>query len=301
MPAEFNYHHLRYFWEACRAGSITLAARRLGLSQPTLSAQIRALELRCGGRLFERTGRTLVPTELGRTVHSYADEIFTVGRQLAEAVAGRQPDRPLRFVVGVSDSLSKLAAYRLLQPALAVADAVQLCCLDGPPDELMPRLALHELDLVLSDSPANPQVRMRVFNHLLGECGVSFLAAAPLAARYRRKFPASLSGAPLLLPAPQAALRRALDTWFESHGLRPQVRGEFADSALLKTFGQAGHGVFPAPTVIEAEIRRQYGVRLVGRVAEVRERIFAVSAERRIKHPGVAALTVAARAELFTR
>lgn len=293
-----NYHHLLYFWTAAREGSIAKACQRLHLTQPTVSGQIKSLERALKAKLFQRAGRSIALTETGRLVYRYADEIFAIGRELQDAVAGRATGRGLRLVVGVADTLPKLLIHRLLQPALDLEEPVELTCIDGDPDRLLAQLALHELDLVVSDYPANPRLGIKVFNHLLGDCGITFFATAPLARRYRRGFPGSLAGAPLLLPAGNAALRRSLDQWFDELGIRPAVRGEFSDSALLKAFGGRGEGLFVAPTAVENEVRRMYGVGIVGREERVRERFYAISAEKRLAHPAVLAITQAARTSL---
>ncbi len=294
-----NYHHLLYFWMAAREGSISQASKQLLLAQPTITGQIRMLENALGQKLFTRSGRNLVLTDVGRLVYRYANEIFSLGRELTSVLKGRPGGRPVRLVVGVSDELPKLVAYRLLQPALSLPEPVQIICHEGRPERLFAELATSDLDLVLTDAPAGPLVRVRAFNHLLGSSGTTFFGTAPLAARYRRNFPASLNGAPLLLPAENTGLRRSLEQWFEAQNIRPLVVGEFQDSALLKTFGQAGLGVFASPTVTEKEVRRQYGVSVLGRAESVIERFYAISVERRLKHPAVVAIAEAARDKLF--
>ena len=294
-----NYHHLLYFWTVARHGSVSAASDELRLAQPTVSGQLRMLEDALGEKLFHRVGRRMVLTDMGRTVFRYADEIFTLGRELIDVVKGRPTGRPVRLVVGVADAVSKLIAYRLLQPALQLPEAVRIVCREDRPDRLLAELSVHGLDLVLSDAPVGPAIKVRAFNHLLGECGVGFFAAPGLAKRLAGRFPGSLHGAPMLLPTETTALRRALDQWFDAQGIRPQVVSEFEDSALLKVFGQQGLGVFPAPSAIDAEVRRQYGVRLVGTTTAVRERFYAISVERRLKNPAVVAICDAARETLF--
>jgi len=294
-----NYHHLLYFWVVAREGSIARASARLRLAQPTISGQIRALENSLGEKLFARSGRNLMLTEVGRVVSRYADDIFGLGRELMDTLKDRPIGRPVRFLVGVADVLPKLITYRLLEPALRLPEPLLIICREDHPDRLLADLSVHELDVVLSDAPIGPTVKVRAFSHLLGECGVSFFGAARLAARYRRGFPRSLDGAPFLFPADNTTLRRSLDQWFDSQGIRPRVVGEFQDSALLKVFGQAGAGVFPAPSAIEAEVQRQHGVRLIGRLEQVRERFYAISVERKIRHPAVVAISEAARRKMF--
>jgi LysR family transcriptional activator of nhaA len=295
-----NYHHLLYFWTVAREGTIAAACEQLHLAQPTISTQLRKLETALGHKLFRRVGRKLVLTETGRIVYRYADEIFSIGRDLIDTLQGRPTGSPLRFQVGVADVVPKLMTHRLLAPALKLKERIQIICYEGKPTELLGRLAVHELDVVLTDSPASAETGVRAFNHLLGECTVSIFAHADEAAAYRRDFPDSLDNAPMLLPTPNTMVRRAFDHWLDAKGIRPLVVGEFEDSALLKVFGQQGAGLFPGPTAIAREIQKQYGVRLVGEVAEVHERFYAISMERRMKHPAVVAVSDAARARLFS-
>ena len=295
-----NYHHLLYFWTVAREGGVSRAAAKLRLSQPTISAQIRLLEQALGSRLFQRHGRTLVMTDLGRTVYRYADEIFGIGRELMETLRGQAPGRPLQLMVGVANAVPKLIAYRLLRPAVEGADPLHIVCREDNAERLITEVATHALDVVIADTPAPPHVRVKVFSHLLGESDTAFFAPARLAARLRRTFPRSLSGARMLLPTGNAALRRALDGWFERENLQPVIKGEFEDSALMKVFGQSTGLLFPGPSVISDDVCRLYEVRMVGVTAAVRERYYAISAERRLKHPGVLAITTAARDSLFS-
>jgi LysR family transcriptional activator of nhaA len=299
LMERLNYHHLLYFWMVAREGTVASAAAQLRLAQPTLSGQVHALEDALGEKLFERAGRGLRLTEMGKVVYGYADEIFALGRELAGSVKGRPSGRPLRLAVGVSDAMPKLVAYRLIEPALALPQTVRLVVHEQSTERLLAALALHELDVVLTDRVAPPGVSVRAFNHLLGDCGVTLFASPRVAARYRRRFPRGLDGAPFLLPGETSTLRRALEQWFEKQRIQPLIVGEFDDSTLIKVFGQAGKGVFAAPSIIESSVRKQYGVSIVGRLERVREHFYAVSAERRIKHPAVVAITESARRELF--
>ncbi len=295
-----NYHHLLYFWTVVKEGGVSRAAEKLRLAQPTVSAQVKLLEEMVGDKLFERQGRRLVLTESGRLVHRYADEIFGIGRELLETLKGRPTvGRPLELTVGVANAVPKLIVHRLLQPAFSGEQPVHLVCREDSTEALLAELATHALDVVFADRPAPSHVRVRVFSHLLGESDTTFFAAGPLAAKLRRRFPRSLNDAALLLPTPASAHRGALDQWFDKEDLHPRVVAEFDDSALMKTFGQGGGVAFPAPSVIAREIARQYGVQPIGRVSSVRERYYAISAERRLKHPGVLAITNAAKADLF--
>jgi len=299
VPEWLNYHHLLYFWVAAREGGITAAATRLRLAPPTLSSQIRALEDALGEKLFTRVGRRLELTDAGRTVLRYADEIFGLGRELLDSVKGRPAGQPLRLVVGVADVVPKLVVRRLLEPARHLPEAVRLVCREDTPERLLAELAVHAVDLIVTDAPLGAGSAVKAFNHLLGECGVAFFGTPALAAAHRRGFPRSLEGAPLLLPGEHSALRRGLDQWLDGLGVRPRIVGEFDDSALLKAFGQDGLGLFAGPTAIEKEIVAQYGVQVVARVDEVQERFYVVTAERRLKNPAVAAICEQARADLF--
>ena len=296
-----NYHHLLYFWMTARHGTMAKASAELRLAPPTLSAQIRRLEESLGEALFLREGRRLVLTDMGRVVQGYAEDIFSRGREMLDVVKRRGGPVGVTLAVGVSDALPKLVAWRLLQPALSIGREIRVVCRDGRHDRLLAELALHELDVVLSDAPATGARQVRAFNHLLGDCGVSFFAARPLASRLAGRFPRNLEHAPFVAPTDGTALRHSLDAWFDRHGVRPRIVGEIEDSALLRTFGQAGAGVFAAPSVIEREVVRQHQVRVVGRTSEIRERYYAISAERRVKHPAVVAMTEAARGEGFDR
>ena len=297
--APLNYHHLLYFFTVAREGGVARAADVLHLTQPTVSAQVHQLERSLGERLFERRGRRLVLTDAGRVAYRYAEEIFALGREFQDVLGGRPAGRQSRLAVGVAESVPKLVAYRLLEILRRGAHPPQLVCREAGADRLLADLAAHEIELVITDAPPAPSVPVRVYTHVLGETGTTIFGAPALAARYRRRFPQSLDGAPFLLPGEQVALRRALDQWFATNGIKPSVEAQFADSALLKTFGQAGAGLFAGPTAIEAEIRRQYGVRVIGRLDTVRETFYAISAERRISHPALAALASAAREKLF--
>ena len=295
-----NYHHLLYFWTVVREGGVSRAAEKLRLAQPTVSAQVKLLEDMVGDKLFERQGRGLVLTDVGRLVYRYADEIFGIGRELLETLKGRPSGgRPLPLTVGVANAVPKLIVHRLLQPALSAEQAIHLGCREDSTETLLGELATHALDVVIADVPAPPHIRVKVFSHLLGESDTSFFAAGPLATKLRRRFPRSLNDAPVFLPTRHTALRRAIDQWIEAEDLRPRVVGEFDDSALMKAFGQAGQAAFPAPSAIEEEVVRQYRVHAIGRVTAVRERYYAISAERRLKHPAVLAITAAAKTEVF--
>jgi LysR family transcriptional activator of nhaA len=300
MKEWLNYHHLLYFWTVAKRGSIVAASRELGLAHPTISAQIHRLEDALEEKLFVRRGRQLALTEAGRVAFKYADEIFTLGSEFVDTLKGRKSGSAMRLVVGVADVLPPSLVRRFLEPAYRLGEPMHVICrADKSVDEFIAELALHRLDVVIADGPSGPGVPVRAFNHLLGECATTFFAAPKLAKRLRRTFPRSLEGAPFLLPGAPSAIRRTLEHWLVAQGIKPEIVAELDDSALAKDFGKAGMGVFLAPSVIEAEVREQYGVHIVGRSEEVRHQFFAISVERRIRHPAVAAICEAARKDLF--
>lgn len=295
-----NYHHLLYFWTVVRAGSIQNASEQLRISPPAISAQLKLLEDQLGERLLTRSGRRLVLTETGRTVFSYADDIFNLGRELMDVVRNRPIGRPLRLDVGVVDVMPKVVVQKLLEPALHLHESVRIVCHEATSDQLLGRLATNELDVVLSDSPVDPSLKIRAYSHLLGECGVIFVAGRGVAVRYRQRFPQCLNGAPMFLPTENTAFRRNLDFWFESEGIRPEVLGEFEDYALLRAFGETGTGVFPLPSVGEAQLKKHRELKVIGTTGKVRTQFYAISAERKLQHPAVLAIRNAARQELFS-
>ena len=295
-----NYHHLYYFWSVAREGTITAACKKLRLAQPTISAQLRTLEEVLGEKLFERSGRNLTLTETGHLVHHYADEIFSLGHELLDTLKGQPVGKPMRLKVGVADALPKLVVYHLLEPALNLEEPVHLVCSEGKPNDLLARLSVHELDVVFSDSPVGPDVSVRAFSHLLGECNVTILGAELLARKYHDHFPDSLDGAPLLFPAPKTELRKSLEHWFEAKGIHPVAKAEFDDSALQQVFAQAGLGLVPVPSVIAEAVQRNFALQYVGRLPEIKERFYAISLERKIKHPAFVAILENAR-ETFLR
>lgn len=287
-----NYHHLHYFWLTAREGSLTRAARRLRLSPSTLSEQIRTLERSLGVLLFDRSGRSLVLTDTGRVVRDYADDIFALGQELQSAVSAEgQARHSARFRVGVASNLPKLVAYRLLAPSTAVQDRpVHLVCQEGTAEDLVADLAVHHLDLVLADVPVPLAHDVHAESVLLGQTTVTMCATERLAERYATDFPASLDHAPLLLPALGSPLRSGLDAWLHERGLRPRVVAEFDDSALLKSFASEGAGLVPIATISVDDVARQYGLRPVGELSEVEERIYAILMPRRRRNPSVRAV-----------
>ncbi len=294
-----NYHHLRLFRAVAHEGNLTRASKKLNLTPQTVSSQIREFEHVLGEKLFTRAGRRMVITAMGQVVLGYADEIFSVGQELQEALRGQPTTRPVRLVIGVANVLPKLIVHRLVEPALKLEQTVRVVCHEGTPEQLLADLSVHRLDVVFSDRPIPAKTNVRAYNHDLGKCGVTFLATPDIADQLRDGFPQSLSGAPVLLPTRDAVLRNELDKWFQQLGLQPEVVGEFEDSALLKAFGQAGVGFFAVPTVIAREVSRQYHVDPIGTPEGVSERFYAISVERRLRHPGVLAICEAARSEFF--
>jgi LysR family transcriptional activator of nhaA len=293
-----NYQHLLYFWTVVRSGSLTKACAELHLAPPTVSAQLRTFEERIGEKLLEKSGRTLTPTETGRLVYSYAEEIFGMGADLLNALAYRPTRRSMRLAVGIDDVVPKEIAQRFVQPALALTQSVQLVCREGTLESLVEALHVHELDVVLSDSPITPNVQLPAYNHPLGACAVSWVAAPALAQQLRRGFPRSLDGAPLLLPTADTAIRRALDQWLDRHAVRPRIVGEFEDYALLREFARAGRGVAPAPNVLVKQYAKESRLRTLGPVHNVRAEFYAISMERKVKHPAVLAILERATAVL---
>jgi LysR family transcriptional activator of nhaA len=295
-----NYHHLFYFWTVVRAGSIGRASEQLRLAPPTISAQLRSLEGCLGEKLLLRSARGVQPTEIGQVVYRYADDIFSLGREMLDTVRGRPTGRPLQVVIGIADVLPKEVSHALIAPALQLREPVQITCREDNQEHLLAQLAIQELDVVLSDAPIGPPAKVRAYNHLLGECGMTFFGTPELSRKYRRRFPQLLQAAPMLLPAGNTNIRRALDQWFDAQQITPVVVGQFEDFALLRRFGETGAGVFAAPSVLEKQFRREGKLRVLGRAGAVQNRFFAISVERKLKHPAVVAICEAARHELFS-
>jgi LysR family transcriptional activator of nhaA len=299
MSEWLNYHHLLYFYIVAREGGVAKASKLLRVAPPTISGQVRLLEESLGEKLFAREGRGLALTEVGRTVFLYAEEIFSVGRELMDTVRGRPTGRPRRLVVGVTDAMPKLVVANLIRPALELAEPLRLTVREGSHERLLQDLGGGSVDVVLSDAPVSPPTRIKAFNHSLGECGMSFVASRALARSLTKDFPKSLDAKPMLLASDTTGARRSIDAWLDAQSIRPVVVAEFDDSALLKVLGAEGRGVFAVPTVIEADVCEQYRVEVVGRVAALRARFYAITVERRVKHPAVVAICSAAKDRLF--
>lgn len=294
-----NYHHLLYFWSVVRTGSVAKASEELRLAPPTISMQIRKLEDSLGEKLLARSGRGVRPTEVGQVVFTYAEDIFALGKEMVDTVKGRPTGHPLNVIVGIADVVPKEISHALIRPALLLREQVKIMCREDNQEHLLAELAIQELDVVLSDTPIGPPTKIRAYNHLLGECGTTFFATPNLAKKYSRNFPKALNVAPLLVPADNTNMRRALDQWFDSIQVRPMVAGEFEDFALLRQFGESGMGLFAAPTVLENEFRSERKLKIIGRAESVRNRYYAISVERKLKHPAVVAICETARHELF--
>ncbi len=295
-----NLRHLYYFWVVAKEGGVTRAAERLGVAVQTISMQLSLLEQAIGKSLLTTQGRRLVMTEAGRVALSYADQIFLLEEQMQDALAETDLGSSMRLTVGISDSLPKLIAYRLLETALQLPQKVRLECYEGKFESLLADLALHKLDVVLTDRPVSAGTSLRVFSHPLGECQVMLFGIPALAQKYRDNFPDSLHGAPVLLPTRNNAIRGRIDQWFELHNVRPDVVGEFEDSALLSTFGRSGLGLFPAASILAADVQEQFGAELVGELTQVQEQFYAVSTERKIKHAAVEAILTATHGGVFS-
>ena len=294
-----NYNHLLYFWTVAREGSIAKASEVLHLTPQTISGQLKMLEHVIGEPLFNRVGRGLVLSETGQVVNQYADEIFSLGAELSHRIRDKTSGTPLTLNVGIVNSIAKLVTYRILEPALEQEDSIRTVCWEGNLEKLLGDLAIHRLDLVVSDRPIPTGLNVKAYNHILGSSSVSFFSQKRHAVKYSKNFPDALRQAPLLLPVSSSPLRRQLEDWFERVDITPRIIAEFDDSALLKAFGAAGKGLFPAPSAIAKEIEHMYNARCIGTIKDMEETYYAISPERKVKHPAVLAITEIARAELF--
>jgi LysR family transcriptional activator of nhaA len=295
-----NFHHLRYFWTVAREGSLRRAAERMAVSEPSISAQIRLLEEALGEKLFRRTGRNLVLTDIGRLVFDYAEQIFPVGRELLTAVRQKSAGRLAPFNVGITDSVPKLVAREILKPVFALTEPFRMVCREGKIEDLLAQLAQHRLDLVLADEPAPGSLKFKSFTHSLGGCGVTFCAVGRLAGQLRRGFPESLQSAPAFLPTENTSLRRVVQAWFDRFNLRPRIVAEFEDSALLRVFAMDVESFFPVHAVAVEETVTRYGCKIVGEAEGCRHEFYAITAERRLRHPAIIAVTENAQLRLFT-
>lgn len=295
-----NYHHLRYFWVVATEGGLRKAAGKMHVSQPTISAQIAALEGVLGEKLFRRGGRALALTEAGQHVLAYAEEIFSIGQDLLDSVKQRATTRPLRLRLGVADALPKLVTYHIIKPIFSLPQPVQLSCWETKVSDMLVELTAYRLDLVLADEPTSSGVTSNVFNHFLGECGVTFCAEPGVAAKLRRGFPKSLNGAPALLPMSNSGLRRSLEKWFHAIGVRPRMVGEIEDPAFVNVLALQGLGFMTVPTLVAKEIVTRFGFRAIGRTDDCKQQFYAITPERKLTHPAVAAITSHAKAALLS-
>lgn len=294
-----NYHHLRYFWTAAKEGGIGKAGLALNLTQPTISKQIKLLEDQLGEPLFDRKSSGLELTEAGQVAFEYAEEIFSLGQEFMESMKGVTSQRPKKLRVGASDVLPKLISHRILAPVLSDDSNTHLICEEDTTERLLANLSIQRLDLVLTDAPIAGSVKVKAFNHFLGECGVTFFAKSALVKNLTGKFPANLDGARMLAPTDNTLIRRSLERWFAAQAIRPRIVAEFHDSALMKVFGRDGEGIFTGPSVIANEICREFGVEAIGTTDAVKESFYAISIERKVKHPAVMKITENARNNLF--
>lgn len=294
-----NFKHLKYFWTVAKTGSIARASEQLHLTPQSISGQLTEFEERLGVELFRRSGRNRELTETGRRILSYAEEIFAISNELIDALHVQKSRKSLTFRVGIADSVSKSIAYHLVEPALRLNDPVRLICREGRLAALLAELAIHHLDMIIADRPMPSNLNVRGYSHLLGESGITFFGTQKLADQLRGKFPQCLNNAPLLLPGEDAAIRPQLIQWLETNNLRPEILGEFDDSALMKAFGQAGAGLFVAPTTLSSHVCEQYKTVIIGHIDTVIERLYAITTERRLTHPAIVAISKAAREDIF--
>ncbi|KOX99236.1 transcriptional activator NhaR [Pseudomonas nunensis] len=295
-----NYRQLHYFWVVAKTGSIVRACEQLNLTPQTISGQISLLEQTYGIELFRRVGRNLELTEAGRQTLPYAEQMFQLGGELELMLRAQPNEQQILFRVGVADVVPKSIVYRLIAPTMELSEPLRITCREDKLERLLADLAIQRLDLVISDSPMPSHLDIKGYSQKLGECGISFFATKQLAEQFGQDFPHSLHGAPLLIPGPETVVRSRLQRWFAEQQIQPRIVGEFDDSALMQAFGQSGSGIFIGPSVIADEVKRQYGVELIGQTDAVTESFYAISVERKVKHPGIVAITEGARRELFT-
>ncbi|KRP59606.1 transcriptional activator NhaR [Pseudomonas orientalis] len=295
-----NYRQLHYFWVVAKTGSIVRACEQLNLTPQTISGQISLLEQTFGIALFQRAGRQLELTEAGRQALPYAEQMFQTGNELEAMLRAQPNEQQIVFRVGVADVVPKSIVYRLIAPTMELSEPIRITCREDKLERLLADLAIQRLDLVISDSPMPTHLDIKGYSQKLGECGISFFATHALAEQHGGAFPECLHGAPLLIPGAETVVRSRLQRWFADQQIQPRIIGEFDDSALMQAFGQSGSGIFIAPSVIADEVVRQYGVALIGQTDAVTESFYAISVERKVKHPGIVAITEGARRELFT-
>ena len=289
-----NYNHLYYFYVVATEGSITKASTRLNLTSQTISGQITSFEAQIGVNLFERKGKKLSLSELGVLIYSYAEEIFQLGDEVKNILKRKQPEIWHTFTVGITDVIPKVLAHELLAPVLKMSEPVRLICVEGDQDHLLTDLSVNKIDCILTDQPLQLGSHLKAYNHLLTESGFTFFAAQTLLKNGHEEFPQCLADFPWLMQSKKSAVRARLSSWLEKHNIAPNVVAEFDDSALMKSFGQTGFGVFSSPTIIEEYVADKYGVKILGRTDEVKEPYYIISPERRLKHPAILEIVNAA-------
>ena len=280
-----NYQHLFYFWNVVRYGGVTKASHHLRLAQPTISAQLKAFEDVLGEKLLDREGRGLALTDTGQIAYRYAEQIFSLGTEFLEVLDGGSITIPKDFKIGIADVVPKSLAYKLIKPAFKHNSAVMISCIEDKTERLLADLSIGEIDLVVADRPIPPNVKVKAFNHFVGECGLAFLASKDLTKRFKKGFPNSLDKAPLLIPTAESAVRQELDQWFDQKEVHPQIVAAFQDRALMKIAAREGQGIIPVPEVIAADVCSEYHLELIGGTTEVKERLYLISIERRLKNP----------------
>ena len=296
-----NFKHLHYFWMVAHQGSIAKASKILNITPQTISGQISLLEERFGNPLFEREGRGLKLSNVGQLVLNYADDIFELGNELSNVLRGESIEGPTKLIVSSASGLPKTVVYKIIEPALHLPNKLNLVSLEGPIKSILADLAIHKVDIVLSDMPATGSLSANVYNHYLGDAGLTFFAGKKLAKDHKSHFPLSLHRAPMLLPTKQYEVRQQVDRWLSQQNIAPKIYGEFDDSALMKSFGQSGLGIFFMPSTIEEEVCKDFNVRVIGRTNEVRQKFYAISAERKVKNPAISAIFDTARQSLFSQ
>lgn len=299
--AVLNFKHLRYYWMVAKTGSVARAAEQLHLTAHAVSGQINEFEETLGVELFRKVGRNIELTDAGRRILTYADTIFNTSDQLLDDLRDQMASRRRTLRIGIADAVPKIIAYRLIQPALNLEEAIRINCREGRLDLLLGELALHKLDVIIADRPIAPGSNVRAYNHLLGECGMTVFATSSLASQFKGKFPKNLHQAPFLIPGEDVAIQAKLLRWFEEHQLRPNIVGEFDDGALMKAFGSAGAGFFVAPSAMQKDICFQYGVVAVGDIPTIIEQIYVITTERRFSDSAIVAISQTAKNDIFAR
>jgi LysR family transcriptional activator of nhaA len=299
MQASFNYKHLHYFWVVAHEGSIAKASEKLHITPQTISGQLSILEASVSNPLFIKEGRGLRLTDTGRLVLGYANDIFELGNELRDVLRGNPQVGPSEFIVSAASALPKTIVQKILQPSMNMDQGIQLTCREGPVESILAELAIHKVDMVLSDTPITGSLSIKAYSHKLGESGLTFFATAKLAKQYRQGFPHSLNQAPLLMPTNQFAIRQLVNYWLDEQQIYPNVKGQFDDSALMKSFGQSGLGIFFMPSIIAEEVCQNFNVEVLGSTEQVKQKFYAISVERKVKHPAVAVICDTARHTLF--